>query len=374
MKNILLYCSMAILAMLAVTSCKKDVRSLNSNIGAVGTLNLPEEGANIDLKDPSVTAVQFTWEPATTEDGGVVLYEIAFAKDGGDFSSPIYKVVSDGAGIQPRVTITNKDLLKIAAFGGIEALSSGKVKWMVIASKGTNKKPGTISRVLGLERPAGFAEIPENLYITGSATEGGDDVTKAIQLTQKEAGVFEMYTSLKAGSYWFTDQQTAGGKKYYVDGDQLKEGDSPVTVSGDAKTYRLNLDLNVAEFKSLEVQNMAVFMSAYNSEIGTLTYQGNGTWAIASMPVEFYQFDWGRDERYKFKLYTSAGVEWYGSANQNNVAPAGQPTSYFFLLPTNDSQWDYTYKFDPSADLHNVKVEVFMKAGDAYTHKVTVVN
>ncbi|RYE19156.1 MAG: hypothetical protein EOP51_20485, partial [Sphingobacteriales bacterium] len=219
MKNILLYCSMAILAMLAVTSCKKDVRSLNSNIGAVNTLNLPEDAANVDLKDPSVTAVQFTWEPATTEDGGVILYEIAFAKESGDFSAPIYKAVSDGAGIQPRVTITNKELLKIAGLSGIEALSSGKVKWTVTASKGTNKKLATASRMLELERPAGFAEIPANLFITGSATEGGDDVTKAIPLSKKEEGVFEMYTSLKAGTYWFTDQQTAGGKKYYVAGD-----------------------------------------------------------------------------------------------------------------------------------------------------------
>ncbi|RYE16434.1 MAG: hypothetical protein EOP51_25805 [Sphingobacteriales bacterium] len=373
MKNIVLYCSIAILAVLAVTSCKKDVRNLNSSIGSVSTLNLPEDAANIDLKDPSVTAVQFTWEPATTEDGGVVLYEIAFAKETGDFSAPIYKVVSDGAGIQPRVTITKKELLKIAAFGGIEALSAGKVKWTVIASKGTNRKPGTANRVLELERPAGFAEIPATLFITGSATEGGNDVTKAVPLTMKEDGVFEMYTLLKAGTYWFTDQQKAGGKKYYVEGDELKEGDSPVTVSGDAKTYRLNLDLNVAEFASLEVHNIALYMSAYNSEIGTLTYQGNGTWSATNIPVEFYQFSWGRDERYKFKLYTAAGNEWFGAKEPNNVAPAGQPASYFYLYPRSDAQWDNTYKFDPSADMHNVKVEVLFK-GDAYTHKVTVVN
>ncbi|RVU02392.1 hypothetical protein EOD41_00170 [Mucilaginibacter limnophilus] len=374
MKNIIQYCSMAILAVLAITSCKKEVRDLNTNISAVNTLNLPEEAEDIDLKDPGVTALQFSWEPATSEDGGVILYEIAFDKENGDFSQPIYKTVSDGAGVQSRITISRKELLKIAAFSGIEALGSGKVKWTVMASKGTNNLKGSTSRSLTMQRPAGFAEIPAELFVTGTATEDGGDVTKAIRLNKTEEGVFEIYTSIKAGTYWFTDKQAAGGKTYYFEGNELKEGDNPVTVTGDAKTYRLNLDLNVAEFKSLEVQEIGLYMAAYDKEIGTLTYQGNSTWSAASIPVEFFPFSWGRDERYKFKVHTAAGDEWLGSYEKDNVQPAGQPDSYFYLYPRPQSQWDYTYKFDPSADGKNVKAEVFFKPGAAYTHKITVVN
>ncbi|RYY31981.1 MAG: hypothetical protein EOP46_20020 [Sphingobacteriaceae bacterium] len=374
MKNILHYCGMAILALLAITSCKKEVRDLNTNISAVSTLNLPVDAEDIDLKDPAVTAVQFAWEPASTEDGGVILYEIAFDKEGGDFSNPVYKAVSDGNGVQPRITLPRKELLKIAAFSGIEALSSGKVKWTVMASKGTNSLKGNASRMLTMQRPAGFAEIPAELYLTGTATEDGGDISKAIRLNKTEEGVFEIYTSLKAGTYWFTDQQAEGGKSYYFEGNELKEGNSPVTVNGDTKIFRLNLDLNVAEFKSLEVQQIGLYMAAYNTEIGMLNYEGNSTWSAARIPVEFYPFSWGRDERYKFKLHTAAGDEWLASFNPNNVGPGGQPDSYFYLYPQPGSQWEHTYKFDPSADMKNVKAEVFLKPGAAYTHKITVLN
>ncbi|RYD89641.1 MAG: hypothetical protein EOP54_25275 [Sphingobacteriales bacterium] len=374
MKNIIHYCSMAILAVLAITSCKKEVRNLNTNISAVSTLNLPVDAEDVDLKDPAVTAIQFAWEPASTEDGGVVLYEIAFDKENGDFSQPIYKAVSDGAGVQTRITIPRKELLKIAAFSGIEALGTGNVKWMVIASKGTNSLKGNASRMLTMHRPDGFAEIPDELYVTGTATEDDGEISKAIRLNKTEDGIFEIYTSLKAGTYWFTDKQEAGGKTYYFEGNDLKEGNNPVTVTGDTKVFRLSLDLNVAEFKLVEIQKIGLFIAAKNADEAMLTYQGNSTWGIASTKIVFFPFPWGRDERYKFKMYTAAGDEFLGAYEKDNIQPGGQPDSYFYLYPRPQPQWDYTYKFDPSADMKNVKVEVFLQPGAAYTHKVTVLN
>ena len=46
--------------------------------------------------------------------------------------------------------------------------------------------------------------------------------------------------------------------------------------------------------------------------------------------------------------------------------------SYFYLVPVTNAQWDNTYKFDPSADMHNVKVDVFFRADTPYTHVVSV--
>ncbi len=112
-------------------------------------------------------------------------------------------------------------------------------------------------------------------------------------------------------------------------------------------------------------------MSAYGTEIGTLNYVGNGVFEAPKLAVEFYQFSWGRDERYKFIIHTAAGAEYVGSTNVNNVAPAGQSAAYFNIVPVVNSQWDNTYKFDPSADRKNVKVDVMFQP-NAYTHKVTV--
>ena len=88
--------------------------------------------------------------------------------------------------------------------------------------------------------------------------------------------------------------------------------------------------------------------------------------------VEFFQFDWGKDERYKFVLQTSAGPAFMGSSKTDNGSPVGQPASYFFLQAVSNDQWANTYKFDPAVDGKQVKVDLFLKADAAYTHQVTL--
>ncbi|HEY0058716.1 MAG TPA: hypothetical protein VGB56_06245, partial [Flavisolibacter sp.] len=195
----------------------------------------------------------------------------------------------------------------------------------------------------------------------------------AIPLKRNEEGVFELYTSLKPGSYLLSDKADASGKRYFVDAaGMIKLGTTATTVTGATKVYRLTFDFNVATTNFLEIQSLGLFMSAYNKEIGQLNYVGNSTWEAASIPVEFFQFSWGRDERYKFILHTAAGQEYLGSRNRDNGGPAGQAAAYFHLLPVTNNQWDYTYKFDPAADMKSVKVRAFFSAGSNYYHTVTV--
>jgi hypothetical protein len=371
MKKLMTSGIVLLLAMLVITSCKKDVRPLNLNVTAVSTLTLPANNTVVVLAPATAASVDFQWEPAKAADGDFVLYEIAFDKEGGDFSKPIYKTVSNGGGVDTKLTLTHKELNKIGNMGGIAASSTGKLIWTVLASKGTNVVVGSSSNTIALNRPAGFADLPTEMYITGSATEGGTDITKAVKLKKNDEGVFEIYTSLKAGDYVLTDKPSDAGKKYYVDGGLIKEGNTPVAVTA-AKNYKLTFDFNVATTAMDEIQSVGLWMSAYNKEIGQLNYIGNSTWEVASLPIEFFQFSWGRDERYKFVVHTSAGVQYFGSTKGDNGPPAGQPASYYFVVPVTNDQWANTYKFDPSADLHNVKVDVSFKADGAYTHSVTV--
>lgn len=375
MKNLVRFCMMALLSMLLITSCKKDEKPLNLTVTPVRNLTAPADQADIILQPATGASITFQWSAASTPDSGVILYEIAFDKADGDFSHPVYKTVSDGSGVQTQATVSQKDLNKIAALTGIAASSSGNVKWAVFASKATSEIISEETRTLKIERPAGFATVPDSLYIFGSATEAGDDVTKAIPLTKTSDGLFELYTSLTAGSYLLTDHPNATGTTYYIDANNnntIKLGSTPTNVTDTTKTYRLNYDFNVATSQAVEIQSISLFMSAYNTEIGQLNYIGNSTWEAANIPVVFYQFSWGRDERYKFIIHTSAGLEYWGSQNADNVPPAGQPASYFYLLPVTNDQWSNTYKFPPAADNKSVKVDLFFKAGMPYMHQVTV--
>jgi len=373
MKNIKTTFVLLALSFVALTSCKKEEKELNENISSNGTLVSPQNAQSIKLTPSDGTASQqFTWSAASPEDGGVILYEVAFDKEGGDFSKPAFKMVSDGNGLQAQLTISHKDLTKVAALCGIASSSTGNIKWTVIASKASNRKPMSESRMLQLERPAGFAVVPTELYLTGTATEGGDDLTKAVKMKKLEEGVFEVYTLLKPGTYQLVDKAAQAGRQFFTDGTAVKEGTTGITVTGAAKVFYLKYDFNVAAvIDAVEVQSMGLYMSAYGKEIGQLAYTSNGIWQSGNIPVEFFQFSWGRDERYKFAMHTASGIRYFGSSNVNNVSPVGQGAAYFYLNAVSNDQWNNTYKFNPSADNKNVKVLVNLSSGGPYTHSVT---
>jgi len=366
---------LATLTLLLIASCKKDIKPLDLTLTAVSNLSAPADNSDIKLQPATGGNIVFQWSAAQTPDSGVVLYEVAFDKADGNFSEPLYKILADGSGIQTQATVSQKDLNKIAALAGIDASSSGKVKWAVLASKATNSVISSQTRTLQIERPAGFATVPDSLFLYGTATEAGNDPTNAIPLKKTADGVFEIYTSLSAGSYLLTDQRNASGTTYYIDknnNNMIKLGNTATEVTGNTKAYRLSYDFNVATSDATEIQSIGLYQSANNAEIGQLSYIGNSTWQIDSLPIQFVQFSWGRDDRYKFIIHTPAGLEYVGSQNADNVPPAGQPASYFYLFPVTNDQWSNTYKFDPSADNNSVKVDVYYKADGPYTHEVTV--
>ena len=363
-------------AIIAFTSCKKDTKGqLNTNTTPVSTLTAPLNNASLSLA-PGGVSITFTWNTAASPDGAdLVLYEVAFDKAGGDFSKPVYKILSDGSGVQAQATIPQDTLNKIASIAGIASSSTGSLKWAVIASKATAIKLSTATNVLQITRPAGFAVPPAALYISGSATEAGTDASKAIALKKISQGVFELYTSLQPGTYQLVDGLTASATKYYIDGNGvIQQGNSTTTITAAKTPCRLYLDFNVATSKIVSIQSIGLFVSAYDTELGQLSYIGNSTWEAVKVPITFYQFSWGRDDRYKFALHTSNGIEYWGSSLANNNPPAGQPASYFYLWPVTNDQWNNTYKFPPAVDTHYVTVDLYFQASGAYTHTATAVN
>ena len=373
MRNKLFLSALTFLSVLFAVSCKKDVVAINTSITPVASLAAPVNDAQITLDPVSGGSLIFQWTPAQTPDSGVIQYEVTFDKADGDFSQPVYKILADGTGTQTQATISQKDMNKVAAAAGVASSSSGNIKWAVMAYKVTSSVISSETRTLQITRPAGFAVVPDSLFITGTATEGGDNVASAIPLKRTEEGVFEIYTSLQPGSYSLVDHRDGTGATYYLDGNGvIQEGTTGTTVTNATQAYRLSYDFNLATSQRVAIQSIGLFVSAYNTETAQLNYVGNSTWEAASVPVEFYQFDWGRDDRYKLILHTANGNEYWGSKNADNPQPVGQPASYFYVVPATNDQWNNTFKFDPSADKHSVKVDVSFNPAATYTHTVTV--
>ena len=76
--------------------CKKDDYKLNTNLKPVEKLSAPVNNKFTKLQPATSAALSFEWEQARAEDGSLVLYEVVFDKENGDFSNPIAKVASDG--------------------------------------------------------------------------------------------------------------------------------------------------------------------------------------------------------------------------------------------------------------------------------------
>src|SRR6218665_2791423 len=100
------------------TKCEKDERALNMDLTEVKNRFTPVDGESITLKPASVATVTFKWEQAKAADGVLVLYEVAFDQENGDFASPFYTIASHNRGVHNKLSLTHGDLNKIAELGG----------------------------------------------------------------------------------------------------------------------------------------------------------------------------------------------------------------------------------------------------------------
>ncbi|WP_121353532.1 SusE domain-containing protein [Flavisolibacter nicotianae] len=359
-------------------SCKKDERAINMNITEVSTLYAPTDNLHVKLEPATSASVVFEWDQAKAEDGSLVMYEVAFDKVNGDFTAPVYKMSSDGNGVQNKLTLSHKDLNRIANFAGIQSLETGKLRWTVLASKGTNVKKATVSRIIEVERPAGFAEIPTEVYLTGSGTEAGATLGSAIKMKSTGPGVFEIYTQLKPGTYGFVNKTTGTPTSYTIQGAFLKIGDAAATPVTTPTVYRIELDFNNAAVKLTEITKVGYWFAPRNALEAELTYAGNGVFKAENVPVQFKQESWGRDERYKFRMTLKAAdgttfQEDWGSVNRDNSRPtATTPAAWYNVFKQNVNQWDYTFKFPTEADMKNVDLILNFKPDAAYNHQVVI--
>ena len=363
-----------------VTGCKKTYNySLDQNVSPVTSLFAPQDSLFLPLNPASGAVVTFQWSPALAADGSLVQYEIAFASTA-DFKTPLFKVASDGTGVNTQATVTHSTLNQIAKLAGIGALDTGRLYWTVYSTKGLNEVKASVTDEITVVRPAGFDSIPTDLYLTGSASEGGTDLSKAVHFKQTAAGVFELYTSLKSGgSYQFVSGNTGTPTTFFFSGANLKAGGSN-SYSDTTAQVRFNLDFNNAAGTMTVIRSVDVWYADANSVKYHLAYQGAGMWLDANQLITESTESWGPEDRYKFRFTVNAGggvsdtYEWYGSSNGDNQEPTSSTApSYFYLVPVTNDQWNNCYKFvTATMNNHNVNITVYLQASGPYTHSVIV--
>jgi len=374
MKNIYSKLVLIILSVLAF-SCQDDDTLSHTNVSAVNALYAPANDKFFNLAAPGGSAV-FEWEGAKAEDNGAVLYDVLFDVESGDFSKPIFTIPSDGKGFQPVLNLTFTQLNKIAEMAGIETEAIGKLKWTVYSTKGLNVVKSAVSGVIQVQRAGGFP-TPDQLFITGTGSEGGDALADAVPFKKTGASTYEIYTKLKAGQYKFITRKNGTPETYYIDNGKLKE-DGATTVTGADKVYRIRIDFSDGSAKMTEIKKIELWFPPLGQYLFEYTYAGKGIWKADNKLIVFKQESWGRDERYKFRFTVDNGgtesEEWFGSVNGDNSRPdANTSPAYWYMVPVTNDYWANSFKFNGAVDNKNVNAVIdFSATATAYTHSFTV--
>jgi hypothetical protein len=349
----------------------------DKRLSSVKNLIEPIDGRAIIL-DPSPTAsVYFEWDYVDVKESGTAVYQIAFDKPDGDFSNPVYLMPAAGNGYGNNVSVTHKQLNKIAGLAGISASETGTLKWTVFSSKGTNAVKSTQENTIALTRLAGFADLPIDVYLTGEGSEGGTDISKAHRMKAIAGGEFEVYTKLTADQpFHFTDAITGNARNFHTSDGMIKEN-GRTTVSTDG-IYRINLDFNTGACSYALVTRIGFYFSPLGAIVFDLPYKEFGVFQTRET-VTFHQESWGRDERYKFRMFVKENggadeekeLEW-ATLNQTDSRPtATSPESYYYMqLTDNVTQWDNKWKLMGDFDGVEATYTIYLTADLPYTHSI----
>ncbi|MGV8962034.1 MAG: SusE domain-containing protein [Candidatus Saccharimonadaceae bacterium] len=354
-------------------SCNDDGEVRDTGVTAVKSFYEPNDNKAVILQASASATLYFEWEPAKAEDSGGVLYEVAFDKVDGDFSSPISIVAADNNGGSNHATISHKQMNRIGALAGIKSSEQSTIKWTVFTSKGINPTKAEVERNLSITRLAGFADIPNQLFITGDATEAGEDLSKSLVMKKVTDGEFEIYTKLtESKSFKFVNSITGTPLEYSLEGEKIVEnGKSKVSKSG---IYKYYLDFNIGSFTTKEVTKVNLFLNWSQLEI-ELPYKGFGVWEKTDYTITGLTGNDNSDDRYKFRMESSSGKTEWRTPN-NDTKPSGNEAYYFMVEKNNVEQWTNNQVWkNPSATGWSDKTYNIMFSLDAqkpYTHNLVI--
>jgi hypothetical protein len=366
------------LVSLIFVSCNDSMGDPDARLSEVKTLIEPADGKTIALEPSASASVYFEWDYVKAEESGTAIYQIAFDTQDGDFSNPVYVMYSDNNGYCNHVSLTHKLLNKIAGMAGIMPSETGTLKWTVFSIKGTKMMKADQSNTLTVTRLAGFADLPVDVYITGEASEGGTDLAKAQKMKVVSNGTFEVYTKvLENKPFYFTDGITGTPRQFYTSNGLVKEnGTTTLSIGG---VYRIILDFNTGAATYTLVEKIGFFFCPSNAVLFELPYIGNGVFKATKQTVTFKQESWGRDERYKFRMFVRENggqgelkeLEW-GTLNQTDSRPtATSPESYYYMQLVTPTRWDNKWKLMGDFDGVPADYTVYLQAEKPYTHSIS---
>jgi hypothetical protein len=258
----------------------------------------------LDEDTPNET-ITFSWERAESSAGYAVTYDVLIDDLNSDFSAPLFVSESTNNGDGTSFSMSYSELNEALAFGGFPANAEALVSFAIRANSlsKTSISSGEL-KVVRFE-----TEIaPQNLFISGSATEYGDDLSQAIPLRRltnssgSQSNVHEAYTRLVEGETFkfFSERSLPALQFGGADGSLLSFGEGiSVETTGE---YRVRVDFDSNTYELFAIDFWSMVGTPINGGWGgdePLDYQGDGVWKASINLLETGGFafrangDWG---------------------------------------------------------------------------------
>ena len=345
---------------------------LDTSFTAPTELDAPEV---VLLDVSSSERIVFFWSGARSDDGGIILYDVLFDKDGGDFTSPLATFQSD-RGSQPRLTLTHSQLNAIARESGIARNQTGTLLWTVRASRGGEVKDCGIVKEISLTRGNDIDELPESLTPAGSAfaEEGRTFISKG-------SGVFVLITRVQAGTMSFT----SGTDNFYVDSDDtivIGEGSSVLTPVPESGLALVTVDFNSLKFSIDELStSVQAQWAATNAAFVILQYKGEGlysgkgkaTFLGPGRPGTPSWCSWA-ESRYSFMTEVNNvpvrwGSRWPNPDGADSADYPATPEDYY-ISQVDKTDWGNLWKMAASFDQKTVLMSIYLDENGRLTHSI----
>lgn len=361
-------------------SCSDNMGTPDDRVAAVTSILEPMDAREVALESTVSASLYFEWDYINPKEAGVATYRIAFDTEDGDFSSPIHVMVADNNGLANHISVSHRDLNKIAGKVGITPSATGTIKWTVLSSKGTKTMKSSQEHNLIVTRLAGFDEIPMELFITGEATEGGANITNAIAMKNLAEGEFEIYTRLTAGQpFKFVSGKSDDFITYSLtDNNIVIDGVSEVPVTG---VYKFYLNFDIGSFTTKYISKVSLFLN-WSQQYIELPYIGSGVWGVTNHEITGLSGSDNSDDRYKFRMVGVENLETMEEivtewrAPNNDSKPTGDPEYYYMVEKTNVTQWtDGEIWKSPASDGWSGKrydITFSLSPDGPYTHNLVI--
>ena len=318
----------------------------------VYTLQTYASGENVTLLDDGLSNAIFRWIPSEKIGNMVVRYEVLFDSIQGDFSNPVYIARADNNGVSDYLTLSHSQLNNIARLAKIKANSKGILNWKVRVYCGLDEVTSAIVGSFSVLRLDGFDLIPETLYITGAATEGGVDLTQAPEFRDLGTADFEIFTKLEAGKdfYFVSSRKVDSITNYYYNGKKLVENDGVVTVSKNG-VYRIKINYEAATYNIEEVTSVYGYYNVSGVHY-PLNYVSNGLWKTDVFYPRLTGVSWAGsgEKRYQMRMQLSGAtgsstIIWGHKDSDRQVVPNESTDPSYFNMYTSPSSDDWAYSF-----------------------------